>query len=186
MAKRSIKIKLSTSSISKAITELQALKVQLSSTNMLLESACYRIIELANLRVDSIDGLSQEIKDGIKIGWARPAISGNFAIITNTNDKAVYIEFGVGIVGEQVSHPNASMTGYEYDVDSPYKKNTKFGDRTWFFGVGPDEAIDIRQKNILATIYARQGKTIATRGNEPGLYLFNAMLDFMLELQLKF
>ena len=43
------------------------------------------------------------------------------ATLINEYQKAVYVEFGTGIVGEENPHKMASSAGYEYNVDSPYK-----------------------------------------------------------------
>ena len=59
----------------------------------------------------------------------------------NTNEKATYIEFGTGRVGEQSPHPNqqafqfnglSGMNSWEYYVDTKFKK-TYMGEEGWWY-----------------------------------------------------
>jgi hypothetical protein len=61
----------------------------------------------------------------------------NSTTVTAFNDhpQATYIEFGTGRAGEQLRHTEASKNGYEYYVESEYKKpaskNSKGIDYWW-------------------------------------------------------
>jgi hypothetical protein len=169
---------LSVKSINEAIKEIKKVSKDVKTANM--ELICQRIIELANLRLDVLTDLDQSIKDGIKQGWQIPAISGDMATITNSNNKAVYIEFGVGAVAEATPHPDADFAKYRYDVDSRYKQS----DRSWQFKVKGEDPVDLRSKNYTLKPMSRgQTLVVTTRGNEPGLFLYNAVLDFVEELE---
>lgn len=87
-------------------------------------------------------------------------ISGNMARLINNHKNAVYIEFGVGIVG-QGTHPtssNAKIGGgnYEYNIPSKAKEyaQEKTGQpNSWFY----------------------RG---LTQGNRAAMYMYNAFMDF--------
>ena len=96
-------------------------------------------------------------------------VSGNTAKLSY-GEKAVYVEFGVGIVGEQNPHPQATQAGYEYNVESGKKK----ADRSWIFNAESEAKIDIRQENIIN----RTKNTVRTKGNEASLFLYQSAMDF--------
>lgn len=95
--------------------------------------------------------------------------------LTNSLDKAVYIEFGVGIVG-QGSHPLAGETGYDYNVPS----DSKNADGTWTFTRRLSAGIDIKEENRESTSTKGGGEAlvITTRGQGGELYMYNACMDY--------
>lgn len=133
---------------------------------------CEKIIELSNHQLDLLD-IGDNIKAEIKQGWEKPAIINNVATVTNTADHAVFVEFGVGLVGSQNKHPMADTTNYQYDVNSEYKQ----ADRSWTFILDEAEDLDISEKNIINKV----GLTITTKGQEGHLFVYNAIVDFTMK-----
>lgn len=170
-------IKMSLKSIQKAIDKISNINIDYKEVRDLFMVKCYyRLIELANMNLDAISDFEEsEIKTDIKTMWTYEII-GNMMTVRNNSDKAVYIEFGVGIVGEQDPHPGAGDTGYEYNITTEAKDS----DGYWNFAVYGDRPIDLRRSNY--TIHSRergQRLLIKTKGNEPGLYVFNALMNFI-------
>ena len=101
----------------------------------------------------------------------------NGAKFTNEAEKAVYVEFGVGIAGSESEHPNASEAGYQYNMPS----QNKLVDGSWIFKSYEDE-LDIPQKAITSKDYTADGKLrILTSGTKGCFYAFNALEDLRLE-----
>jgi hypothetical protein len=85
---------------------------------------------------------------------------GQVARLINTHENAVYIEFGVGIIGQD-THPiseSAKITGgaYKYNLPSKakeYAKEKTGQEDSWFY------------KGL-------------TQGNKASMYMYNAFMDF--------
>lgn len=167
---------LSAKSVENAIKQLEKAKKQLE-TEMLydfLNTCCSFIVDQSkNYIMNSTIGDS--VKMNIISGWQAPVIrqEGNKVIarITNTDSQAVYVEFGVGIVGKQNAHERVSSgkVDYEYNMPSKYKKK----DNSWIFSVGSDNDIDIQAEYI----DNRTTNTVRTKGSPAVMYAFNACVD---------
>jgi hypothetical protein len=130
----------------------------------------------ANEILNSSD-IGVEIVQNITSSWHIDIISNTNIVLYNMSWKSAYVEFGVGIVGQSMPHPNASKTNYEYNVDSPYK----YSDGGWAFSVADQSELDIPKDAIIEQNYSSvYGLTIYTRGTQGVWYLFNAMEDFKL------
>lgn len=134
-----------------------------------LKRCCEKIIELAKQELLFVD-IGDLVKSEISYSWEYE-ISDNKARLINTSDKAVYVEFGVGVVGGESPHPMATESGYQYNVPSGYKMN----DNSWIFHIENDESLDISSDNILAR---KNEHLVMTRGQKGYMYLFNAVEDF--------
>lgn len=167
-----IEVGLSKSSIEKAIKEIeQYQKNVLSAISEILERSADKIISLANERIAAYD-FDQEIITGIQSGWEKEkGKDGLSLILKNTNDKAVFLEFGVGQVGQANSHEQAEAAGYEYDKNA-------HGNEGWNFYVGADEGVDIVGGLYEAQLLGNNRFRIYTKGSPATMYLFNAAMDF--------
>ena len=87
--------------------------------------------------------------------------------------KAVYVEFGVGIVGASKKHPKATIEGYEYNV----KSTSKLPDDSWMFSTTIED-LDLPQKDV----YAYNGKNnelvIETKGTPATMFVYQSIIDF--------
>ena len=105
-------------------------------------------------------------------GWEYERTKNGARFINNT-EKAVFVEFGVGSVGQDTPHENANKLGnsYKYNIGSKIKE-----DGTWIFNVSDDSDIDV--ENIIN----RTEHTVKTKGSRAVMYAFNSLMDLQLEL----
>lgn len=171
-----INVELNSQSIRKAIEALTTAKKQLQGQmfNELLKRSCDEIKSLANERVMLTD-IGYNVKQDIINGWQPVQYTGNTAKwygakLVNQASKAVYIEFGVGIRGQQSPHNNAAETGYQYNLPS----DKKLADGSWIFRIEDDADLDISLKNI----DSKTAHSVRTKGQMAYMYLYNAIIDF--------
>ncbi|MCM1440075.1 MAG: hypothetical protein NC131_12865 [Roseburia sp.] len=127
---------------------------------------------------DFIDGLGYDeaTKTALKGGW-KPIKKDNPTVLENAYDKAVYIEFGTGIVGSGQSHEMASESGYKYDMNA-------HGEKGWRFNITSDEwadGIDLPDAYYSKSNLGHTGMwfTIRTKGAPATMFLYQAASDFM-------
>lgn len=176
---KKITIELNTKSINEARKYLLNLKKQLPKMeNEFLEGVALWVIERANFHLNNAD-LGDLVKLEIRNGWEYEFTTNGIKIINRTQ-KAVFVEFGVGIVGQSQAHPKASAEGYEYNMDS-YHKDRK-GTGTWVFQSSVNE-LDLPLKNV-EFAYNESGSEYAlvTRGAKGVWYAYNAIVDAQMEL----
>lgn len=169
-----ITVSLNKSSINNAIKQLQNIKRKIPKMLQELLVRCAEfVIERANIYLQNADR-GENVKNDIMSSWSYSFI-GNSLIIRNTSDKAVYVEFGVGIVGEG-SHPAASEAGYDYNQDSSAKQD----DGSWHFFANESD-LDIPLNNVDWGVYGtddgRNRMSIYTRGAVGEMYAYNALED---------
>lgn len=141
-----------------------------------LEDVAMWVIDRANFHLNNSD-IGENVKIDIRNGWEFD-FTNNGVLITNRTQKAVFVEFGVGIVGQSQAHPNASAEGYEYNLDSPYKDRKGTG--TWIFKSQMDN-LDIPQ-NQAEFIQDEGDYIVITRGTKGVWYAYNALVDARMEL----
>lgn len=143
-----------------------------------LEDVAMWLIKRANLYLN-ISDIGEEVKFDIRNGWEYDFTPTGIKI-TNRTEKSVFVEFGVGIVGQSQAHPNAKQEGYKYNVKSYYKD--KEGTGTWVFQSSL-ENLDLPQKNV-EFAYNKSGSdyAIVTRGAKGVWYAYNAVVDAQMEL----
>lgn len=180
-----IQVSLNQTSINNAIKRLQEEKKRL--TGVMLDEfyrKCFEFfVSQANFYL-TYSGLGDLVISEIQSSWEYMRI-GNLLIggdskvyngiqIKNVAEKAVFVEFGVGVVGEEKKHPNADATNYEYNVPS----DSKFPiDDAWRFKAYEQE-LDIPQKAIISHDYTSDGRMrILTRGTEGVWYAHRALMD---------
>jgi hypothetical protein len=175
-----INIELNPKSIHQAIAILKKQKTVLvnKAIHEFMELSSDWIINRANEILDRSD-IGENIKNEISDGWDTKWIAPNHLEIINHSRKAVYVEFGVGIIGQTDKHPNADEAGYEYNVES----SNKFGQGFWQFTVPSADYLDLPQKAIINQDNVKYGISIITQGTEGVWYFFNAVEDFKLREQ---
>ena len=180
---KKITIQLNTKSINDARKYLLNLKKQIPKMQQeFLMAVAHWVTARANTYINLSD-IGSLVKDQIKGGWEYEQTPNGVKIINRT-EKAVFVEFGVGVVGQSESHPNASAEGYEYNMESPYKT----ADGTWYFWTNSNE-LDLplsAMEDIRGYDDHRgeKGKRIifGTRGAKGVWYAYNAIVDAKAEL----
>ena len=176
---KKITVELNSKSIRNTIKLLNQEKKRIEqATREYFELSADWIINRANEILDRSD-IGENIKNEIFGGWDTEWVAPNQLKIVNHSRKAVYVEFGVGIIGQTDKHPNADNTGYEYNVDSEHK----FGQGFWQFTVPSADYLDLPQKASISQDNDKYGMSIITQGTEAVWYLFNAVEDFKLREQ---
>lgn len=174
-----INIELNQKSIQEAKRQLlQVKKVLPLMTRDFLEDVAMWVIDRANLHLNNSD-IGENVKIDIRNGWVYNFTPTGIQI-TNSTEKAVFVEFGVGIVGQGQAHPQALAEGYDYNVDSKYKDRKGTG--TWVFKSTlmdldvPKDSVEFAY-NAIGNDYA-----IVTRGTKGVWYAYNAIVDAQMEL----
>ena len=184
-----LQVELNPKSIEQVLSKLKKAKYQSTKGTLIkeyLEYVCLWIINKANWYLELAD-LGELVKLEIRNGWEYD-ITIDGAKITNRTDKAVFVEFGVGIVGQQNPHPNAIVDGYEYNKPSMAKSS----DGSWSFFANTNE-LDLPTNALLAHnwYYGSRGKQgeggkrlfVMTRGAEGVWYAYNAIVDAKEEMK---
>lgn len=198
---KKISIELNTKSVDEAIKYLKTLRYNFKRMmDEFLEFACLWIIERANRYVELSD-IGSLVKLQIKNAWEYN-ISNGVATVKNTATMqkkrdnapadvvpvAVFVEFGVGVVGQSLPHPQAAQEGYEYNIPSDYKSS----DGSWYFWTNSNEldlplsaVEDFRGFDDFRGVKKEQGKRIvvSTRGAQGVMYAYNAIVDANVDLQ---
>ena len=178
-----IRVSLNKNSIDNAQRQLKKAKEQIKKMLDEFYYECYEFfVARANEKL-SLSEIGSLVKEDIQTSWEFVKTA-NGAKFVNSSDKSVYVEFGVGIVGEANPHPNAEETSYEYDKDSPYKT----WDRSWYFYTNSNE-LDL-PLSALTDIRGyddhrgNKGKRliVGTQGTKGVWYAFNALEDLRAEL----
>lgn len=182
-----ITVGLNTKSIKNAVKALETAKKQLADKMVeeLLVACCERIKQRANDNIAQLD-LGTNVKSGIQGAWEISKTDNGYKL-TNTWHKqhgkfemaSAYVEFGVGIVGSEEPHPEASEAGYEYNVPS----SSKDEDGVWGFYTNLAD-LDLPDGNYL--IERRYGKKndsrgrvlVSTAGTQATRFLYKAVMDF--------
>lgn len=190
-----IRIGLNPKSIEDAIKKLNGVKKKLRKgepLKELFEEIYSFFIARATFYLYQWD-IGMEIKESIKESW-KCEITKNSLKIINDRSRAVFVEFGVGIVGESSPHPNAQSAGYEYNVQSKgYGYNPpsfgKQADGTWGFTIERLSGLDLPKSAVSilpAEIFGSNdvlGYHIESRGTKGAMYAYNALMDVAVDLQ---
>lgn len=171
-----ISVSLSKKSIGKAIRELKKVRKWFEDGKLmkvLLKKICDKLVVLANQKVAESD-IGSNIKTRIQLGW-KTEITGNKAVLRNTYEHSVYVEFGVGFNGGNTPHEMAEAEGWEYNIPTPAKHGGNF----WAFKVESTDDVDLMSGYI-----ARQSKEtglyyIVTKGSHGVMYAYNAIRDLV-------
>ena len=187
-----IKIALNKQSIKNAIKQLNSINktVPKMQQEFLMEVAHW-LTNSANEYIANSD-LGSLVKDQIRSSWSYEPTANGVKIVNNAQKQvtnfgtvplAVLVEFGVGVVGQSQSHPNATAEGYEYNVDSGNKSE----DGSWSFWLNSDER-DLPMSAFTDfgsyDDHRKGGKrmVVTTFGAKGVWYAYNAIVDAQMEL----
>lgn len=140
---------------------------------MYLQKCVEWIKNTANFNLKS-HYLSNDIVSKIESAWATEYLSNNYIRLINTEDTATYLEFGVGIVGQENRHTVATSAGYKYNVPSEYKKE----DGSWRFYLEEGEGVDLNVGTYNVSYTQNGKKRVVTKGSPANMFLFKAMKEF--------
>lgn len=164
-----IQVELNTKSISNAIRKLKRIEytVQRTLVPEFVKACCEWIIERAKWYVDNSD-IGANVKNDINSHWSY-VLTGDAARILNDSDKAVFVEFGVGAMGEAIPHDNAKEAGYNYNVN-----NHKY----WVYPVDSLDDVDMHEGYLSREDTKGRGMIwIITKGSWRVMYAHQAIID---------
>lgn len=175
-----IKINLSTNSIRNAINQTRELqrKIQNDLPKVFLQMCVDWIVKEANRNLWATT-VGDEVKVLIQGSWTIEQPTSNKIILSNNaeiedgKNLAVFVEFGVGIVGQGRKHKKAEEADYEYNVITPWKD--QFG--AWAFTLEEGE----RYMNIESGFYQlhpRKPNRFETKGTPATMFLYKAWKTF--------
>ena len=183
-------INLSSKNINAVVKELKKRKNELEK-KMVKEffyDCCRKIIDYANANISSYPIGNNVLFDIMTIWEYVASFTGHSIVLSNKAEKAAYVEFGVGIVAENSPHPIADEVNYDYNRPSFAKDWAKLKghpDGTWVFYQNQDD-LDLPPSAMEDRIYFNEPNTrrsnrmlIKTRGTEPTMFLFNAVVKFI-------
>ena len=173
-----IKINLDVKSINNAIRQVEEIQRKLKDKvpSVFIDKALTWIKDRANYYLANIQ-MDGEVITNIQNAWSIERVTSNLKRLVNSSQKAVFVEFGVGSVGKESSHPQASKEGYEYNVQTKYKQ----ADGTWVFDAKHKQyAIDLNEGYFSLFQKESNGRVTAiTKGSPANLYLYNAGMDLL-------
>lgn len=177
-----INIELNRKSIEQAKKQLLYIKKVLPQMQKdFLEDVAIWLINRANTHLNNSD-IGENVKIDIRNGWEYDFTPTGIKI-TNRTEQAVFVEFGVGVVGQGNAHPQASVEGYEYNMPSPYKYACKHHDEdTWRFTKQSTEDVDLPKGSYETWQMGSGALKIITRGTKGVWYAYNAIVDAQMEL----
>lgn len=173
-----IKINLDVKSINKAIKQVEEIQRKLKEQvpSLFIDKALTWIKDRANFYLSTLP-MDSEITGDIQESWTIERVTNNLKRLVNSSRKAVFVEFGVGIVGQQQEHPQATKENYEYNIPTRYKHS----DGKWVFSAKHKQyAIDLNEGYFQLLERENSGKIVAiTKGSPANLYLYNAGMDLL-------
>ena len=168
-----INIELNRKSIEQAKKQLLYVKKVLPQMRKdFLEDVAIWLINRANTHLNNSD-IGENVKIDIRNGWEYDFTPTGIKI-TNRTEQAVFVEFGVGVVGQGNDHPQASVEGYQYNMPSPYKYAGKHHDEdTWRFTKQSTEDVDLPKGSYETWQMGSGDLKIITRGTKGVWYAYN-------------
>lgn len=166
-----IKINLDAKSFKNAIKEIQAIQDKLKTEvpSLFIDKCLGWIQDKANQYLSQVQ-MSGNIIADIQGSWNIEPVNSNLKRLVNTSEKAVFVEFGVGSVGQTTPHPNSNETGYEYNIDNG-KKDIE---GRWHFKADSNYDVD-----LVVGHYTQENDWVTTKGSPANLYLYNAAMDLI-------
>lgn len=175
-----INIKLSKKSIQSAMKKINEVKkkVETELPKVFLQKCVARIIELANQNLMATN-IGFEVKTLIQNSWVTSGVVDNKITLSNTaefvkgENLAVFVEFGVGIIGQSNSHSMSGEAGYEYNVPSAAKD--QYGN--WVAFVDSEGSMNI-ESGYYEKRETSTGLMITTQGSPATMFLYKAWKYF--------
>lgn len=160
-------------SINEAKNKFVKIKTQLVEMMDEFYRNCYDyFVEHCKTYLD-ISTIGENVKNDINNSWHYERTK-NGARFYNDSEKAVYVEFGVGIVGLENKHTLADSSGYNYNIGAKINEI----DGSWIFNVSNDDDIDIQEDYIVN----RTTNTVKTQGSPSVMYAYNALQDLSMQV----
>lgn len=164
-------------SVNKAILSIKAAKKKIMESIIpeFLKLCCYEIQRIANRNLYAL-GFSSDMVAEVEAGWQPPIKITNTSYLLRNTGRAYLLEFGTGIIGEQNPHEYANEAGYEYNVDSDYKRD----DGSWTFRFRGVDALDVKEEYILRKFLSAKKGTpiILTKGQPAQMFVYDAFSEF--------
>lgn len=176
-----INISLNKKSIENAIEQIKAVqkKVQTDLPKVYLQKCVESIKAIANRNL-SITNIGNEVKALIQTSWETSAIEGNKITLSNNaeyesgKNLAVFVEFGVGRIGESKPHAVADEANYEYNVESMRKDPY---DRWTYTLQGGEDRMNI-ESGYYEGRNNDKGFYFKTSGSPSTMFLYKAWKEF--------
>lgn len=176
-----LNIELDKSSVNRTIKQINKLKKKISNDlhKLYLRKCVEWIKEQANSNLNS-SAIGSETKALIQSSWAISYLSENAIRLSNTakyedgKNIAVFVEFGVGVVGEQSKHTLAEEANYEYNVPSTAKTKRGYWAKTLD---GGENSMNIESGYYYAK-ESESGFTFLTKGSPATMFLYKAWKSF--------
>ena len=177
-----MKVSFDTKSIKQAIREYQMVRRQIVQLQQRFFVKCYKWFTQRANKYLSESTIGDNVKNEIANGWTYTLYE-NAIRITNTAEKAVFVEFGAGAKGETKPHPNANNEGYQYNIPTEFKHAGEYhlNPDTWRFIVNDMEDVDLRIEDVESWGRASGDYKIITTGSVGAMYAHNALMDLKLE-----
>lgn len=175
-----VNIKLSKNSVKSVIKKVEEVKekAQNELIKTFLQKSIARIIELANQNLMATD-IGFDVKNLIQNSWETSEIVNNKITLSNTaefekgENLAVFVEFGVGIVGQSNNHTMSGEAGYNYNVPSAAKD--QYGN--WVAFVDGEGSMNI-ESGYYEKYNTSNGIMIKTQGSPATMFLYKAWKYF--------
>lgn len=175
-----VRMNLSKKSIQSVIKKVEDLKkkAQTELPKVFLRKCVARIIELANQNLMATD-VGFEVKNLIQNSWETSEIVNNKITLSNTaefkkgENLAIFVEFGVGIVGQSNNHTMSGEAGYAYNVPSAAKDQHG----NWFAYVDGENSMNI-ESDYYEKYDTPSGLIIKTQGSPATMFLYKAWKYF--------
>lgn len=163
-------------SVDKTITLLENHKKKITDMILpdFLRQCAIWLIKRANEYVDT-SGVGIEVREDIKNSWDY-TVTKTAVIVQNFAEKAIYVEFGTGAVGESNPHAMAKQNNYHYNTATGAKNTEGY----WSFTSTKDELdIPLSAVSDITPIDDIGGNrlSVTTRGAKNVSYAFNALMD---------
>lgn len=162
--------------VDKAIKQIEQYQKRMQTELIpeFLKRCAEALIEIANKNIAGLP-YESDIISGLQNSWkTETSDDGKVVTLINEYDKAVYIEFGTGIVGKTQSHKEAEEAGYQYDVNG-------HGEKGWRFIHLVDEPIDLPESSYSGKAIDHTGMwfNIHTTGAPASMFLYQAATNFI-------
>lgn len=167
--------------IEQKLNQIKTLKKNLSKMTEDFYIECFNFfVEKANAYLEYED-IGDMVKWRIQRSWAYKKTEYGFRIY-NEDSKAVFVEVGVGEVGENNPHPTSNQYGnnYEYNVPSMHKRASELhpNPNTWRFYVISEDDIDLKEGDYEAYELLDASKIkVITTGSQGSMYAYNAFIE---------
>lgn len=187
-----INIDLSKKSTENAIKQIKAVqkKVQTELPRVYLQK-CVEWIKAEADKNLMATNIGSKVKSIIQSQWQISPVVGNKITLSNTaqleqgKNLAVFVEFGVGVVGQtSYKEPDfqreaIAKSGYQYNVPSPAKSNKKGFEGQWSFGTSDGESyMNLEREHYETYDFGDGVLTIVTKGSPATMFLFKAWKTF--------